>query len=113
MRRWIFVAALGLLASAAPARAQQGPTGPFSYLGTSNQVPWAWGSAEYLLWWVRPNTLSTPLVTTTTDPLATVNGANVAAGLGRPGTNILLGGSDIGYGALSGGRFTVGTWMEE
>jgi hypothetical protein len=58
-----------------------------------------WGSAEYLLWWVKNQPLSTPLVTTGTQ----------AAPLGvPPGASVLFGGSDIDYNAFSGGRFTLG-----
>lgn len=72
-----------------------------------------WGGAEYLVWWVKANALSTPIVTTTTNPFASVGPVNVAAGIGRPGTSILLGpgGAGIDYGALSGSRFTIGVWL--
>ena len=35
----------------------------------------------------------------------------VAAGLGRTGTSILLGGNDINYNPSSGGKFVLGTWL--
>jgi hypothetical protein len=66
------------------------------------------------MWWVKGQTLS-PLVTTTTNPDVTdANGNNVAAGLGREGTIVLLGpgGSGIDYGVLSGGRLTIGGWLD-
>ena len=59
-----------------------------------------WGSAEYLLWWVKNQPQSVPLVTTgDTTGLGT---------LGSPGTTVLFGGSGIDYNAFSGGRFTIG-----
>jgi hypothetical protein len=81
-----------------------------SVCGTQTRI---WGSAEYLLWWVKNNNLSSPLQNTTSNPNATdVNGNNVAAGLGRDGTSVLLGNGDIRYGALSGMRLTVGSWLD-
>ena len=72
-----------------------------------------WGSSEYLLWWVKSNPLSTPLVTTTNNPnLFDASGANVAAGVGRPGTSVLLGGNDITYNAMSGAKFALGMWLD-
>jgi hypothetical protein len=59
-----------------------------------------WGSAEYLLWWVKNQPVSAPLVTTG-DP------ATLGV-LGAPGTAVLFGGSDIDYHTFSGGRFTLG-----
>jgi hypothetical protein len=64
-----------------------------------------YGSAEYLLWDLR--SLETPpLVTTTTNP------ANEIGAIGQPGTRVLYGG-EIDHGWLSGGRFTVGWWLDE
>ena len=68
-------------------------------------VPRIWVDAEYLLWWVR-GTPVPPLVTTG-NPADPLPGA-----LGQPGTQVLLGNSPIGYGALSGARFTVGGWVD-
>jgi hypothetical protein len=59
-----------------------------------------WISAEYLLWWVKEAPVNGPLVT---------GGTPASQGiLGMPGTTVLFGDSPIGFGALSGGRFTVG-----
>jgi hypothetical protein len=68
-----------------------------------------WGSAEYLLWWVKNQPLATPLVTTvpgvtTAAPPGTTN----VGALGNPGTVVLFGGSDIDYHTFSGGRFSLG-----
>src|SRR5207245_2140463 len=64
-----------------------------------------WGSAEYLLWWVKNQPLSAPLVTT--GPPGTPIPPGPGA-LGAPGTAVLFGGSDIDYHTFSGGRFTLG-----
>jgi hypothetical protein len=70
-----------------------------------------YGSAEYLLWWVRGQSLP-PLVTTT--------GANVFnfgsgppfnGALGTPGTSVLIGNNTVGSGPLSGLRGTIGYWF--
>jgi hypothetical protein len=58
-----------------------------------------WGSAEYLLWWVKNQPLGVPLVTT--------GGAGSGA-LGSPDTVVLYGGSNADYHSFSGGRFTLG-----
>ncbi len=59
-----------------------------------------WGSAEYLLWWVKNQPLGIPLVTTGT-PTGLGN-------LGSPDTAVLYGGSNADYHTFSGGRFTLG-----
>lgn len=59
-----------------------------------------WGSAEYLLWWVKNQPLGIPLVTTG-------NPATLGA-LGSPDTVVLFGGSNLDYHTFSGGRFTLG-----
>lgn len=53
-----------------------------------------YGSAEYLLWWTKDSPAPVPLVT---------NGR-----LDQPGTQVFLGGDDIGLGGRNGARFTVG-----
>jgi Putative beta barrel porin-7 (BBP7) len=63
-----------------------------------------YGSAEYLLWWTQGQRVP-PLLTTGT---AASNGI-----LGAPGTVVLYGGDTIGTGARSGGRFTLGFWMDD
>jgi hypothetical protein len=52
-----------------------------------------YGSAEYLLWWMKDSPAPVPLVTD--DVLG-------------PGTRVLLGGDDIGLGGRNGARFTLG-----
>lgn len=81
--------------------------------GAAN-TPRIWVTPEYLLWWIRSGPVSTPLVTTTTNPAANNSaGVNAAAGLGQAGTVILFGDKAIDYGSFSGGRLTVGGWLNE
>lgn len=83
-------------------------------LDGSVSTPQFWVTSEYLLWWIRSGPVSTPLVTTTTNPSATNSaGFNAAGGLGQPGTIILYGDKAIDYGSFSGGRLTVGSWFDE
>jgi hypothetical protein len=63
-----------------------------------------YGSAEYLLWWVKGSPLP-PLVTA-----GSAGDPNPGA-LGLPGTVVLFGDRDVGSGARSGGRFTLGYWF--
>jgi hypothetical protein len=67
-----------------------------------------WGDAEYLLWWMKGAALP-PLVTTS--PPGTP--ANQAGVLGAPGTAILFGNSRVNDDVRSGGRFTVGYWLND
>lgn len=59
-----------------------------------------WVSADYLLWWIKDAPAPVPLVAT---------GPVSSSGLlGAPGTSVVFGGGDIGYGAISGTRFSFG-----
>jgi hypothetical protein len=62
-----------------------------------------YGSAEYLLWWIR-DTRVPPLITTS--PVAS------QGILGMPGTAILLGGSPLNNDERSGARVTLGYWLD-
>ena len=65
-----------------------------------------WGYAEYLLWWTRGS--SVPALATASPagtPLAD------AAVLGKPGTVVLFGNERVDDDVRSGGRFTLGTWL--
>ncbi len=64
-----------------------------------------WGSAEFMLWWIKNGPQSNPLVTTG-NPTDAVPGA-----LGQPGTRVLFGNSPLNYGAIPGGQFTLGAWL--
>lgn len=63
----------------------------------------AWFRADYLLWWVKNGPLTAPLVTTGSDADAPFQGA-----LGRPGTRVLFGASDLDFGMASGLRLQAG-----
>ncbi|HXG10886.1 MAG TPA: BBP7 family outer membrane beta-barrel protein [Gemmataceae bacterium] len=62
-----------------------------------------YGGAEYLLWWIKDGSVP-PLVTTS--PVAS------QGIIGLPGTVVLFGGSDVDTDEFSGGRFTVGYWLD-
>ncbi len=68
-----------------------------------------WVSAEYLLWWTKGSSLP-PLVTT-----GPANPAQVPppGALGANGTLVLFGGDSRDNGPFSGGRFTVGGWLDQ
>jgi hypothetical protein len=67
-----------------------------------------WGSGEYLLWWVKGQPLP-PLLTTSS---AGTSDTQVGV-LGTPGTSILYGNNSVSGGAHSGGRFTLGCWLDD
>jgi hypothetical protein len=66
-----------------------------------------WVRGEYLMWWGKSASLP-PLATTSTAGTA-VDQAGV---LGQPGTSILFGGDTVNPGMHSGGRFTLGSWLD-
>ncbi len=71
-------------------------------------APCLWVSADYLLWFIRSGPLPVALLTANND-LTTIAAQN------QTGTQVLFGsGSSNGlnFGALSGGRFTVGGWVD-
>jgi hypothetical protein len=61
-----------------------------------------YGSAEYLLWWIKDSSL--PVLVTT----GTVASQGI---LGQAGTTVLFGGEHEND-AFSGGRFTLGYWLD-
>lgn len=67
-----------------------------------------WGSAEYLLWWLRGQNL--PPLLTTSPPGTSDTQAGV---LGTPGTAIVVGNSSTDSHPHSGGRFTLGYWLDD
>ena len=68
-----------------------------------------WASTEYLLWWVKGSPVPSPIVTT--GPAAATGPTGGAGVLGAPGTTLLLGNQNLNFGPASGGRFTLGTWL--
>ena len=75
---------------------------------TLNSVPGPclWGNAEFLLWWVKGDRL--PPLATIGDPYDPVS----VGALGRPGTQVIYGGDTQGFGSFSGGRLTLGGWLD-
>lgn len=68
-------------------------------------APCAFGSVEYLLWWLSDG--STPPLVSTGNPADTFPGA-----IGQPGTQVLFGGPNaLQFGTFSGLRATVGFWL--
>jgi hypothetical protein len=63
-----------------------------------------WASAEYLLWWFEGSRVP---------PLVTTSPAASGGVLGAPGTTVLFGDSRLEEDAHSGGRFTLGGWLNE
>jgi len=84
-----------------PAMCGPAPCGPgYPYLPL-------WGGIEYLLWWEKDSNL--PALVTT----STAGTDRDAAGiLGEPGTSVLFGGDSIDGDTVSGGRLTIGTWID-
>jgi hypothetical protein len=64
-----------------------------------------WADAEYLLWWIRGAPMPVPLVTQ--------GNSTTLGALGQPGTSVVAGGSDMNFGPASGGRFTLGAWLDD
>jgi hypothetical protein len=63
-------------------------------------------SGEYLLWWIKNGPVGAPLLTTGNPTAA--NGGEV----GDPSTRVLFGNRNLDYGAFSGGRVTLGYWLD-
>jgi hypothetical protein len=67
-----------------------------------------WAEADYLLWWMKGASLP-PLLTTS--PPGTPRAE--AGVLGAPGTVVLFGGSGVNDELRSGGRLTLGCWLDD
>lgn len=74
---------------------------PFLYPGQF------YSSAEYMLLWTKGDKLP-PLITTGQPGTLTTTGA-----LGQPGTQVLFGDEDVDDDLRSGGRLTVGYWLND
>jgi hypothetical protein len=72
-----------------------------------------WGSAEYLIWWVRGAPM--PQAVTTTASSANIQAAlaagQVPGAIGSIGTQVLSP-STFNFGPFSGGRITIGSWLD-
>ncbi len=68
--------------------------------------PRVWGSADYLLWWVRK--AEVPPLVVTGSPFDLFPGA-----LDQPGTRILFGNDGPRYGAFNGLRLDLGAWLDD
>jgi hypothetical protein len=88
------------------------PDNGFSFAPCDDRCPpnQFWASAEYLLWWVKAQPVPVPLVTI--GPPGAVGPSGIAAVLGQPGTQVLMGNQSSSLGSPSGGRFFVGTWLD-
>ncbi len=113
MRNGMLAAVLALVGGTGMAWGQESLTGlpviPCVDACACPCPPHFWANAEYLMWWAKNSSSSTPLVTSTTNFADPQSG-----GVGRPGTNILFGpgGDSNSYGILSGARVTVGGWID-
>src|SRR5438552_3711142 len=73
--------------------------------GQGGKAPRGWVSAEYLNWWITKGPIGVPLVTTG-NPLSPNAGK-----IGDPSTVVLFGNSSVDFGALHGGRLSMGYWF--
>lgn len=64
-----------------------------------------WVNGDYLLWWFKDGPLPVPVVTT--GPAGS-NGA-----IGAPGVTTVIGNQTIDYGDHSGGRVSLGAWLDD
>jgi len=79
-----------------------------SFLEPATRGSRFWGGAEYLLWWMQGDKLP-PLVTASPPGTALAD----AGVLGVPGTRVLFGDSRVNDDLRSGGRFTLGYWLDD
>jgi hypothetical protein len=130
MRRGFVAVLIGLLGTAALARAELPPpvlpaqdapppevVGPEEVFWSAPPLPGSepcpacheqvWFTADYLLWWLRRPTVQAPLVTTGS-PLDAVPGA-----IDQGGTSVLSGNQSLKEGTFSGVRLGVGFTLVE
>jgi hypothetical protein len=105
MKRYLLTLC-GLLALGVPHAAAQIPAGAYRNLGRpayscyeEDPTERWWVSAEYLLWWMSPQNIYAPLVTSGT------NGV-----IDDPDTTVAFPKGPINYGPFSGVRFGLGGW---
>ena len=77
---------------------------------TSTTLPRVWASTEYLYWWPQNSPINVPLVTQSNNPSS-------FAIINEPGTQIIFGSgsnnNSFNLSGMSGGRITVGGWVNE
>ena len=78
---------------------------PVSAMDESQDTTRVWAHADYLLWWLKNSPVPAPLLTSAGPPSST-------GIIGQPGTQILLGGSNVSTQEHSGGNFRIGTWID-
>jgi hypothetical protein len=111
--------AVSMVASLARAQAPQAPpatlappiaapdTGlPFEPVVGETAGDRVWVDMEYLLWWMRGQSL--PALATTSPAGSPASTAGI---IGSPGTTVLFGDSSANTGGRSGGRIEAGTWF--
>lgn len=76
--------------------------------GCCDAGPRVWARAEYLLWWTKG--MDVPALATTSPEDTPQDEAGV---LGEPGTRILFGNGGLNDHAQSGGRFSMGAWLDD
>lgn len=69
-------------------------------------TPRFWVRGQYLLWWTKG--MEVPVLATTS---STPTAARATV-LGEPGTSIVFGGGELSTDARSGGRYTLGMWLD-
>jgi hypothetical protein len=100
------IAILCLLAVDAVAAAQEtAPAAVFNEAATDNSWRF-WARAEYLLWFIRGDHLPVPLATTGPAGVAR------AGALDLPTTSVLIG-PNFNYKPDSGGKLTLGSWLDD
>jgi len=75
------------------------------YQADDRCAPRFWASAEYLLWWIKPQDSPLPLATT-----GSTGDLNPGA-IGQPNTVIIFGADNLNYNAFSGLRLSAGYWL--
>ena len=76
-------------------------------VGHGTPRPQMWGQVEYLLWWTKG--METPALATTSPGGTPQQDAGV---LGAAGTSVLFGATGLTDDARSGGRFSLGMWLD-
>ena len=84
-----------------------GIPGGFGNNGCCPRTSQYWGGLEYLLWWVE-DAPTPPLASTTNDLTQPRRGA-----VDLPSTTILYGHEGASFDPFSGGRFTIGGWIDD